>query len=77
MLESLLNKLYLKDTPAQVLSCEFCEIFKNSFFYRTPPVATFVTTKNTEKVFSHFKDSVFATLISHLELKFVGKYENI
>ena len=23
--------------PAQVFSCEFCEIFKNSFFYRTAP----------------------------------------
>ena len=28
-----------KETPKQVLSCEYCEIFKNSFFYRTPPVA--------------------------------------
>ena len=24
----------------QVISCEFCEISKNTFFYRTPPVAT-------------------------------------
>ena len=24
---------------AQVFSCEFCEIFKNIFFYTTPPVA--------------------------------------
>ena len=23
----------------QVFSCEFCEIFKNTFCYRTPPVA--------------------------------------
>ena len=22
-----------------MFSCEFCEIFKNTFFYRTPPVA--------------------------------------
>ena len=28
-----------KETPKQVLSCEYCEVFKNSFFYRTPPVA--------------------------------------
>ena len=28
-----------KETQAQVFSCEFCEIFKNSLFYRTPPVA--------------------------------------
>ena len=26
----------LKETPAQMFSDEFCEIFKNSFFYRTP-----------------------------------------
>ena len=26
---------------AQVFSCEFCEFFKNTFFYRTPPVTTF------------------------------------
>ena len=22
-------------------SCEYCEVFKNSFFYKTPPVAAF------------------------------------
>ena len=27
-----------KDTMAQEFSCEFCEISKNSFSYRTPPV---------------------------------------
>ena len=26
-------------TLAQVFSCEYCEIFKNTFFYRAPPVA--------------------------------------
>ena len=29
----------LLKTLAQVLSCEFCEIFKNNFFYRTPLMA--------------------------------------
>ena len=29
----------LKETPTQVFSCEICEIFKNTFFYRTHPVA--------------------------------------
>ena len=28
-----------KETLALVLSCEFCEIFKNTYFHRTPPVA--------------------------------------
>ena len=31
--------LLKKETLAQVFSCEFCEIFKNIFFYRTPLVA--------------------------------------
>ena len=28
-----------KEPPAQVFSCEFCGISKNTFFYRTPLVA--------------------------------------
>ena len=28
-----------KESLAQIFSCEFCEISKNTFFYRTPPVA--------------------------------------
>ena len=28
-----------KETLAQVFSCEFCEFSKNTFSYRTPPVA--------------------------------------
>ena len=27
-----------KETVAQVFSCEFCEVSKKTFFYRTPPV---------------------------------------
>ena len=29
--------------PAQVFSCECCEFFMKSFFYRTPPVAAFMS----------------------------------
>ena len=32
-----------KETLAQVFSCEFCEIFKNTFSYRTPLVAASVS----------------------------------
>ena len=28
-----------KETPTQVFSYEICEIFNNTFFYKTPPVA--------------------------------------
>ena len=31
----------LKRDSTQVFSCEYCKIFKNTFFYRTPLVATF------------------------------------
>ena len=26
-----------KEAPTKAFSCKFCEIFENSFFYRTPP----------------------------------------
>ena len=32
-----------KETLAQVFSCEFCRISKNTFFYRTPPKNCFST----------------------------------
>ena len=25
--------------PTEVFSCDICKLFKNTFFYRTPPVA--------------------------------------
>ena len=34
--------LLRKGTLAQVFSCEFCEISKNTFFYRSLPMAAFV-----------------------------------
>ena len=34
--------LLKRETQAQVFSCEFCEIFKNNFFYRTSLVAASV-----------------------------------
>ena len=29
----------MPEALANVFSCKFCEVFKNTFFYRTPPVA--------------------------------------
>ena len=37
-LQALACKFMKKETQAQVLSCEFCEISKNIFSYRTPSV---------------------------------------
>ena len=49
--------LIKKETLAQVFSCEFCEISKNTFFYKTPPT---LRKKNclTENVsFKEFKQA--------------------
>ena len=35
-----MSATYEKETLAQVFSFEYCEIFKESFFYRTALVAT-------------------------------------
>ena len=40
-----------KESPAQVLSCEFCEISKNTFLYRTLLEAA------SEKLFRFWKFS--------------------
>ena len=37
-------KFFKKETLAQVFSCEFCEILKDTFFYRSPPVAAYFLT---------------------------------
>ena len=42
MLECLFNKTD-EETPVQVFSCCYCEIFKNGFLYRALPVAAFVS----------------------------------
>ena len=39
-----------KEALAQVFFCEFCEIFKNTFSYRTPPVVTLFIWSNTWEV---------------------------
>ena len=52
MLESL---YYLKENPAHVFSWEYCQISKNSFFYRTPLMAA----SELQSKISHVKDIVF------------------
>ena len=63
MVESLLNKvvgLYQKETSTQVISCENSEIFKNTFFDRTPPVAAFINAslKTFHKCFLLFQNDL-------------------
>ena len=40
-----------KETLAQVFPCEFCEISKNTFFYRTPLVAVSIHINNAPRVY--------------------------
>ena len=37
---------FLRDSGIQVFSCEFCDISKNTFYYRTPQVAASVNGLN-------------------------------
>ena len=41
-------QLYQKETPTQVFCCEICEMFKNTFFYRTPRMAVSLITKKKD-----------------------------
>ena len=49
---------FKKDALAQVFSCEFCEISKNTFSYRTPPVVAFLLFKKLEERFLTKKDLI-------------------
>ena len=46
VLESIFNKETLLEKDSQVFSCEYYEVFKNTFFYRTPPVAASTLDRN-------------------------------
>ena len=51
-LQAFRSRTLLKETPRQVFSYEYCEIFKNSLFYRTPPVAASLTSRNIKFLLS-------------------------
>ena len=44
---------FLIKLQVQVFSCEFCEIFKNTFLYRTPPVAAAVLYARESKPYTN------------------------
>ena len=58
------------ETLAQVFSCEFCEVSKKTFSYRTPPVAASVCYCWAEQKFQNVRHSVLPTphLISNKSL---------
>ena len=46
-------QLCQKETSAQMFSCEFCEMFKNTFLQRTPPVAVCSTRSENITFYLH------------------------
>ena len=49
MLESFFNKVASLEAPIQVFWEEIYEIFKNAFFYKTPPLAASANAKGNNK----------------------------
>ena len=82
-----------KETLAQVFFCEFCKIFKNSFFNRTPPVAassvdkTYFSDCNGIRTQNHLfrkrtlnllsKLAKLACCCSHLNLRYRTCFEEV
>ena len=60
--ESLFNA---NETPAQVFSCECYEIFKNTFFYRTTPVAASVSQNNPGRLLYEVKQYFLIQIFLH------------
>ena len=54
---------------AHVFSCEFCEISKSAFFYRTPLVAASDISRYCKQVFSNFMQESLQTSTLHLNFK--------
>ena len=63
----LCQSFFNKVTLAQVFSCEFCEISKNTFSRRTPPVAASVYILSDETC---FPITVFILLLHYLSISF-------
>ena len=60
-------KFVKKETLAQVFSCEFCEISKNTFFYRRPLVASpEIRNVTGQRIFNWFLHFICIGLITHL-----------
>ena len=57
MLESVFNKVYLKETPAQVFSGEVCESFKNTYFEKHMWT---IVSENTSRETIELHNKVFA-----------------
>ena len=63
------KRLIEKETLAQVFSCEFCEISKNTFSYRTPPWAA------PEWDNSLFQEKTLSPLLNHQKLLIIPSFQ--
>ena len=69
-----------RETLAQVFSCEFCETSKNTFSYRTPPVAASVALKmirdpyNLNTRFLKIGSIIFKKLIRDIHIDLINIY---
>ena len=68
-LQALACNFIKKETLAVVFSCEFCEISKNTFSYRTPPMAASVSAENSVKFAQGLPSKVFKLKLETFENK--------
>ena len=61
------------ETRAKMFSCEFCEIFKNTFFYRTPSVAASAKTYSYKMIASRFVFQRFSRTLNFHTLETVSQ----
>ena len=55
------------ESPTQVFSYEVCEIFENTSFYRTPPVAAFGDNKSHTRLFTLSKQTFSSQRVTFLK----------
>ena len=59
---------------AQVFSCEFCEISKNTFFQKTPPVAASELSESSKNALIQIVPMLFSFIAFLQVQKDTGKY---
>ena len=71
-------QLYCKKILVQVFSCEFCIIFKNAMFYRTPPVAASVSSVISKRIsikgYSYHKELTLQDLVTSCDITYFFSY---
>ena len=74
----LCQSLFKKETLTQVFFCEFCEIFKNIYFYRTPLVAASENSLFWLCIINLRRHFIFCSRQSYsLSQKFVAKSRSV